>query len=256
MLWVFLWAGFGLCFGSFANVLVYRIPNKIPISKPPSACRACNCRIAPYDLLPLISWVILKGRCRSCSTPIGLHYPLTELACALLFAGMILFTPSLSAVFLSLFAFILLTVSLIDWDTQEIPDGLLLFALLIGVGWVVVGNFSLLFPEVPGFISAILGILAGAVPLLIVDRIMLVFAKKDGFGYGDVKLMAISGLFLGWSGVFIAFFFAFVTGGVFAAFLLATGRAKRGEYIAFGPFLSGGVIAALWFGQIFWNLIY
>ena len=255
MPWVLLWAVLGLCFGSFANVLVYRLPRRISIITPRSACPACNYPIIPYDLLPLIGWILLKGRCRSCKHGISLRYPLTELACALLFVGMILFAQTLSVIFLSLFAFILLTVSLVDWDTQEIPDGLLFAALLLGMGWVIVGHFSQVFYQAPDFIDAGLGILAGAVPLLAVDKLMLALVKKDGFGYGDVKLMAVSGLFLGWSAVFAAFFFAFIAGGIFAAFMLITGRAKRGEYIAFGPFLSGGVIAALWFGPVFWSFI-
>jgi len=173
----------------------------------------------------------------------------------MLFTGMVLFTPTLSAAFLSLLAFVLLTVSLIDWDTQEIPDILLAIAAVAGVGWIIAGHFSPHFPNAPDFISAGLGILAGGLPLLVVDRLVLTLFKKDGFGYGDVKLMAVGGLFLGWYFVLIAFFFAFIWGGIYASFLLATGRAKRGEYIAFGPFLSAGIIAALWFGEAFLNFI-
>jgi len=165
-------------------------------------------------------------------------------------------TRGLSAIFLSLFAFILLTIALIDWDTQEIPDSLLLVALLAGVTWLVLGNFTRIFPHAPGLIDAGMGMFAGAIPLLAIDRLMLLLVKKDGFGYGDVKLMAVAGLFLGWRAVVMAFFFAFVTGGAFAIFLLVTGRARRGEYIAFGPFLAGGIIAALWFGQVFWLTVF
>jgi len=168
---------------------------------------------------------------------------------------MTLYTYTLSAIFLSLFAFILLTISVIDWDTQEIPDSLLLAALIIGMTWIVLGHFSPMFPHSPGFIEAILGILAGAAPLLAIDRFVMLLAKKDGFGYGDVKLMAVAGLYLGWSGVFAAFFFAFIVGGIYAVCLLVTGRAKRGEYIAFGPFLCGGILAALWFGQAIWSFL-
>jgi len=173
----------------------------------------------------------------------------------MLFVGMIHYTQTLSVIFLSLFGFILLAVALIDWDTQEIPDSLLLAALIIGVVWVALGNFTTVFPHAPGFINAGLGILAGALPLLAVDRLTILLVKKDGFGYGDVKLMAIAGLYLGWSDVFTAFFFAFVMGGIYATFLLITGRAKRGDYIAFGPFLCIGVITALWFGQVFRDLL-
>ncbi|MCL2404198.1 MAG: prepilin peptidase [Defluviitaleaceae bacterium] len=255
MPWVFLWVVLGLCFGSFTNVLIYRLPRNISIVMPPSACPACNCRIAYYDLLPVISWLLLKGCCRNCKIRISLRYPLVELACALLFAGMILFTRTPSAIFLSFFAFVLLTISLIDWETQVIPDGLLAVALVVGVMWVALGNFFMIFPYAPGFVDALLGLIAGAIPLYTIDKLMLIFAKKDGFGYGDVKLMAVAGLYLGWNNIFLAFIFAFVAGGVFAVFLLITGRAKRGEYIAFGPFLCGGTLAALWFGQAFWSFL-
>ena len=241
--------------GSFANVLVYRIPRQISIIRPSSRCPNCDKPIAFYDLLPLAGWAILKGRCRYCRECISPRYPLTELACAMLFVGMALFTMSLSVIFLSFFGFILLVVSLIDRDTQVIPDGLLLMALIIGMVWVTAGYFTNLFPKAPGFFDAGLGILAGAAPLLVVDRLVLALMKKDGFGYGDVKLMAVSGLFLGWNAIFAAFFFAFISGGIFAVYLRVTGRAESGAYIAFGPFLCGGVIAALWFGQMFWNLI-
>ena len=230
-------------------MLIYRIPRKISVIAPPSSCPACSHLIPFYDLLPLISWVLLKGRCRHCHAKISPKYPLIEFACGLLFAGMIIFTTTLSAVFLSIFAFILLTVSIIDWDTQEIPDSLLLIAAIAGTSWVIAGYFLPLFPFAPGFLDAGLGILAGAAPLFIIDKITLTFFKKDGFGYGDVKLMAVCGLFLGWRLIFAAFFLAFVVGGVYATFLLTTGRAQRGEYIAFGPFLCAGAIAALWFGQ-------
>ena len=255
MWWVFLWGLWGVCMGSFGGMLVYRLPRGLSIVKPSSMCPACNMPIAFYDLLPVIGWLLLKGRCRRCKTGISPRYPLMEFACGLLFVGMALFTWSFSAIVLSFLGFILLVVSVIDWDTQEIPDGLLLAAAAMGVIWIVGGHFTGLFPKAPGFFDAGMGILAGAVPLLVMDRLVLALAKKDGFGYGDVKLMAVAGLYLGWSATITAFFFAFISGGMYAVFLRATGRAGRDTYIAFGPFLCGGIIAALWFGQGFWSLL-
>jgi len=168
---------------------------------------------------------------------------------------MVLLTPTLSAIFLSIFAFLLLTVSFIDSDTQQIPDCLLVIATIVGVIWVVLGHYFLIFPLTPGFIDAGLGILLGGMTLLILDRLTMMLYKKDGFGYGDVKLMAVAGLFLGWQLVCIAFFFAFITGGIYATALLATGHAKRNEYIAFGPFLCTGIIFALWFGRALLEII-
>ena len=254
MTWIACALVIGLCFGSFANVIVYRVSRKISLISPPSTCPACGCLIAFYDLLPVLSWVILLGRCRRCNARISSRYPLIEFTCALLFMGMVLLTPTLSAAFLSLFAFMLLAIAFIDGDTQEIPDSMLIVTAFVGICWVVAGYFSDMFPMAPDFIDAGLGILAGGLPLYIVDRLTLMLFKKDGFGYGDVKLMAVAGLFLGWRIIFVAFFLAFVAGGLYATFLLATGRAKRGEYIAFGPFLCAGIITALWFGQALLNV--
>ena len=246
----------GLCFGSFANVLIHRVPRRLSIIKSASACTACGAYIRPYDLLPVISWLVLHGRCRNCKMRISALYPLVEIACALLFVGMLTFTPTLSAIFLSLLGFNLLVVSVIDFNTQEIPDGLVVMAAVIGITWVSLGHFSEYFPHTPGFIGALLGILTGGLPLLIIDKLVQVVLKKDGFGYGDVKLMAVCGVFLGWQLTLVAFFFAFVAGGMYASFLLITGRARRGDYIAFGPFLCTGTVAALWGGNAFVGIFF
>jgi leader peptidase (prepilin peptidase)/N-methyltransferase len=105
-------------------------------------------------------------------------------------------------------------------------------------------------PSVSRWPDALLGVLAGAAPLFLIDRITLLVLKKDGFGYGDIKLMAMCGLFLGGRFTLYAFFFAFVTGGLYAAFLLFSGRAKKDSYLAFGPFLALGVMAAVWITRL------
>jgi leader peptidase (prepilin peptidase)/N-methyltransferase len=159
---------------------------------------------------------------------------------------------------LSLLAFILLTVSLVDWEVQEIPDGLLIFGAAVAVFWVGLkagSDFAyaryawpIMAPTIP---DALIGALVGGLFLFAIDRLVWLLIKKDGFGMGDVKLMAMAGLFLGWQMTLVAYFFAILAGGCYAAFLLATGRAKRGAYLPFGPFLSAGVLTALWFGQGF-----
>ena len=243
---------FGLCFGSFANVLIYRMPRKISIILPPSQCPACSHRLRVLDLLPVASWLALGGSCRYCKASIGWRYPIVELVCALLFVAMVGFTASFSAIPLAFFAFILVSISLIDWDTQEIPDGLLVAGGICGILWVVMAYFApYAFPLAPYWLDGVLGVVAGALPLLLIDRLAIFVLKKDGFGYGDVKLMAVAGLFLGWQLVFVAYYFAFIIGGVYAIFLLVTRRARRGGYMAFGPFLALGILGALWFGQKF-----
>ena len=132
-----------------------------------------------------------------------------------------------------IFVFILVWVSLQDIKTMLIPDSMIYLGVCIGI--IYVSSWQ----------DAVLGILAGALPLMIIDLLVKILLKKDGFGYGDVKLMAMSGLFIGYIGVIIAFFTAFITAGIFATYLLITKRAKTGGYIPFAPFLSFGIIIAL-----------
>jgi len=240
----------GLLFGSFANVVIYRLPRGKSIANPPSFCPSCQKRLTAIELIPVISWLFLQMRCRGCKTKISGRYPTVELMCGALFASMTYFSPTLSAVMLCIFAFVLLVVSFIDWDTREIPDGLLVIGTITGITWVGLGHFlPSLFPHSPTWHNALFGAAAGAVPLLIIDRISILVLKKDGFGFGDIKLMAMIGLFLGWQFTLGSFFFAFVSGGAFAVYLLLRRKAGRGEYIAFGPFLCAGAIWAFWLGE-------
>ncbi|MCL2388639.1 MAG: prepilin peptidase [Defluviitaleaceae bacterium] len=240
----------GLCAGSFANNVIYRVPRKISVFKPRPFCPDCGHGLRFFELIPMFSWLFLRGKCRVCKKRISVRYPLVEILCVVLFLLMAGY--SYSAVPLWIFSFVLLTVSFIDADTQEIPDGLLIFGAVAGVLWVLVG-FVLPLPRVPVWWDSLLGVVAGAVPLFVLDRITLLLLKKDGFGYGDVKLMAMVGLFLGWQLVLIAFLFAFIGGAIFAAYLLATGKAKRGTYMAFGPFLCAGSLLAFWFGRFLFD---
>ena len=234
----------GVCFGSFANVLSYRLPRGLSVIKPPSACPVCKAYINALDLIPVLSFFILKGRCRNCSAVIPKRYLFTELICAALFVLVVWLVPDLSAILLLFFVFILLAVSLIDWDTQTIPDNLIIAGILGAVVWLALA-YVLPLPLNPGVKAAVLGAAAGGLPLFLIDKLVWLLYKKDGFGFGDVKLMAMAGLFLGWQNMPQVFIFAFISGGAYAVFLLVTGRASRGAYIPFGPFLSAGCVFAL-----------
>ena len=276
-------AVFGLCFGSFANVIIYRIPRNESIMSPPSRCPACSVKLSGADLLPVVSWFLLKGKCRYCGVRISLRYPAVEAVCAALFASVAVYAGRsyytlYSAIPLCLLAFMLLSVSVIDADTQEIPDGLLIFGAIVGAIWVIAGNllpfvYDKIFSHwssvfglrtdylfitafnAPIWYDALLGALAGAAPLFIIDRFVMLTLKKDGFGFGDVKLMAVAGLFLGWRLTLVSFFFAFMLGGLIMGFLLAIKRVEKGSYLAFGPYLSAGVLLAMWFGEGFMRLV-
>jgi len=254
------WMGFaffiGLLFGSFANVVIYRLPQKKSVVSPPSHCPYCNKRLTAIDLVPIFSWLFLRMRCRRCKQKINIRYPVVELVCGVLFASMVYYTSAtLSAIPLSIFAFLLLVISYIDWDTQEIYDGLLIIGAVVGVIWVVLGHFlPYALPYSPTWYDALLGVIAGAVPLLVIDRITLLALKKDGFGYGDVKLMAMVGIFLGWRLTLGAFPFAILASFPFAVYFVAKRRMtseteETSEYMAFGPFLCIGVIGVMWLGE-------
>ena len=200
----------GACFGSFACVLAYR----------------------------------LTGMCRKCFGRMSILYPTVGLLCGALFAATVLIYGFPGAVPFLLMVFALLVITLVDLKTHEIPDSMIILIIFLAVFWIVA------YPASINVKAAMIGAAAGAAPLFIVDRIALLILKKDGFGYGDMKLMGAAGLLIGWQGVLIAFFFAFITGAVAALYMLMTKKAKRGGYIAFGPFLSGGILIAAWSYEI------
>jgi leader peptidase (prepilin peptidase)/N-methyltransferase len=133
---------------------------------------------------------------------------------------------------------------MIDWDTQEIPDSLLIFATIIGIAYIAFPFFT----ESPNWLEALMGVAVGFIPLYAADKVSLFILKKDGFGYGDMKLMAVVGMFLGWQLILTAFYLAFITGSLYAIYLLLTKRIQKGGYFAFGPFLCLGILLAIWFG--------
>ena len=239
----------GAVFGSFANVLIYRMPKKIPFAKERSACTSCGHTLGFVDLVPILSYVILRGKCRHCGAGFSAMYPLVEALVALLFLSVYLRFGFCDSVFVAFFSFVLVVVAIVDFYTQEIYDSLV--ALLFGCGflWVVLGHF---FPDVflsaPNWHSSLIGFFVGGLPLLIINRLCVLFLKKEGFGFGDVKLMFAVGIFLGWQLVILVFFIAFVSGGFVSGIGLLAGRVRRWDYIAFGPFLAFGTMMALFFG--------
>ena len=231
-------AAVGLCVGSFANVVTHRLPRSESVVSPHSHCPGCSMRLKRRDMIPVISWLLLRGKCRYCEMNISISYPIAEIVSAGLFVLAAKHTgAALSVLPLWGLAFVLLCVSVIDWKTMEIPDGLLAVGVISAGLWVGLGGI--------GWREALLGAATGALPLFLLDRLIWKLAKKPGFGFGDVKLMAMAGLFLGWQGVPPAFFTAFVAGGAYGAWLLLSGKARRGSYLAFGPFLCAGVLVGL-----------
>jgi leader peptidase (prepilin peptidase)/N-methyltransferase len=229
---------FGACIGSFLNVVVFRLPKGGLFEKSRSYCPACGETLRPLDLVPVISFLALKGKCRYCGEKISPRYPLVELSCAGLAAAAFLrFGFSWQAPLVFFATAILLAVALIDHDTMEIPDSLCAALGILALLSVFAGK------EI-SLSSRFFGMLAVSVPML-----LLALVIKGAFGGGDIKLMAACGFMLGLGAVLAGFFIAAVAGGIHAGILLLSGKAERGSQIAFGPHLCFGVAAALFFGE-------
>lgn len=235
----------GCCIGSFLNVLVYRIPRKENFLTGRSHCAECGRTLNWYELVPLISYGALLGKCRTCKAHISLRYPIVELLTGLL-ALLSLYRFGLTLACAVAFAFycLLLVITLIDWDTMTIPDGLIIS--LIPVALLAIPAF----PN-PSLWFRGLGILAVSLPMWLMNRII-----PDCFGGGDIKLMAVSGFLLGTQNVLFAAFCAIISGGIYAVSLLIRHGRQKGVHMPFGPFLSAGCMLALAYGQqiISWYL--
>lgn len=258
---------FGITIGSFLNVCIYRIPAGMSIVKPPSRCPGCKTRLKPLDLIPVFSWIFLKGKCRYCGRKISPRYMLVELLCGILFIFVyISFGLTLKLIAAFTLTALLIIITFIDIDTQTIPNGLVIFGLAAGLIFV----FTNIVPaEKPGYfkniIDALYGLLAGFVPLFLINLGAKLILKKEGMGGGDMKLMAFAGLFLGLKLTIVAMLTAIYLGGIVGAAVLISARIKQhrvadkdqsnsketasGHYMAFGPFLAFGSFISMLYGN-------
>lgn len=228
---------FGVTVGSFLNVLIWRLPRNMNVTTGRSLCPHCQTQLRWYDLVPVLSFLLLRGRCRSCHAPISFRYPFVELLTGGLFA-LCFWRFGISGMTLLGFcaAALLLTIAAIDRDTMEIPDGLVIALTLPAIAAVFLA------PEVSLF-HRLLGFFAVSLPML-----ALALLIKGAFGGGDIKLMAVCGALLGFPNVLVAMFLALCTGGMTGIVLLARGGDRK-KHIAFGPHLCFGVFVALLFGD-------
>lgn len=242
----YLFIGVGLVVGSFLNVVVYRIPAGLSVVNPPSACPNCGTKIKPYDNLPVVSWLMLRGKCRSCHTHISARYPLVEAANAALFLGVYLVVGlDWTVVAYLWFAGVTLALALIDFDTKRIPNRILFPGALIGA--ILLGAGALAEGELGSYGRSWLTGLAYFAGFLILALIV-----PAGFGMGDVKLAFFLGMFAGyvsWAALVVAVFGAVFIGGGVSILLLITRRVGRKDAIPFGP----SMVAAAWVAIAFGN---
>lgn len=234
----------GAVFGSFFNVCISRLPHERSIFSPPSHCPSCKTRIKSYDLIPILSYLLLKGRCRVCRAKISLRYPLVELLTGLLFVS----TPLLlgrpvydpCSILYTLFASLLLIVFFSDYETQIIPDEIFYIGL----------PAALIFHSLYGSLrSSVAGLFLGFFILFAIAQLGKFIFKKEALGFGDLKLAAFMGAILGWEKLPLALLLGYLIGAAWALLLILFKLKKMKDYIPFGPALAGGAYLTLFFGQ-------
>jgi leader peptidase (prepilin peptidase) / N-methyltransferase len=232
----------GACIGSFLNVCIDRLPANKSLNQPPSHCDACQRRLSALDLVPVFSYLALRGRCRSCGAKIPLRVLLVELGCGLYTAFLFWYkglTPEFG--FIALYSYVFLVIALIDLQHQLILNKVVYPMLIVGL---IIAPFFIKngMGPVSHLINALIGAAVGFVALLIPAIV-----TRGGMGFGDVKMAALIGLATGFGEVLVAVLGGIILGGVVAVLLLALRIKKRKEAIPFGPFLAlATVVTLLW----------
>lgn len=242
----FVWVSAGLvgaAVGSFLNVCIYRLPRGGSLIKPRSHCPKCGSPIKPYDNIPIISFFLLRGKCRNCLERISPRYPMVEALTAVA-ALALMQRYGLSSEALLLFAFVcgLFVASFIDLDHQIIPDAITYPGIAIGIGASFL--FSFMSPK-----DSLLGAGVGAGVLLTVSIVFRVIRKKEGMGLGDVKFLGMIGAFLGWKAVILTLVLSSFVGAVVGYLSLRLSGKGSHEPIPFGPFLALGALIYIFAGE-------
>lgn len=228
----------GLAIGSFLNVCIYRIPSKISISYPPSHCPKCEHKLNAFDLIPVLGFLINRGSCRYCKEKISIQYPVIELITAVIF--LLLFDKFGLGIYFLKYAVLmslLVIITLIDLKTQEIPDELIIFGLITGL-------LLNLYDIKLNMLQGILGFLLGGGTFLIIAIV-----TRGAMGGGDIKLMAVLGLFLGWKMVILVALLSFLLGAIISLALIITRIKGRKDYIPFGPFIAMTALITIFYGS-------
>lgn len=254
----------GLIIGSFLNVVIYRVPLEKSIVSPPSACAHCGHAIRWYDNIPLVSWLVLRGKCRDCGGRISIRYPLVELGSALFFVLVALIfvppilhastLPTIWAGVLALVAYLYLAaisvaLALIDLDTRRLPNAIVVPGYLVGA--VLLASSSVLSADFGSLLRAAIGCVALGLAYL-----LMAVVAPGGMGFGDVKLAGVLGLFLGWIGwgaLVVGSIAAFLLGGIFGIILILAHRGGRKTAIPFGPWMLLGAWIGIVAGGPIWG---
>lgn len=254
---------FGLIVGSFLNVCIVRLPRGRSIANPPSHCPRCRTRIRFYDNIPIISFLILRGKCRSCGEPISWRYPIVELMNGLFYVWIVNeFGLGGEAGLMMIFCSSLIVITFIDYDHQIIPDVITIPGMLIGLSlapffmYPLAGRLPFHLdqllphagPYLTAFMNSLIGLILGGGPLLAIGWLWEKLRHIEAMGGGDIKLMGMVGSFLGWKGALLTIMLGAVAGSIVGILLILLKRHKMEKVIPFGPFLALGAVAAAFYG--------
>jgi leader peptidase (prepilin peptidase)/N-methyltransferase len=236
MILAFAALAFGLIIGSFLNVCIYRLPLKKSIVWPASSCPECDAPIKSYDNIPVLSYLALRGRCRACKAPISVKYPIIEaLTGALFLAAYLMFEPPMLYQRL-VFGCAMIVLFVIDLEHRILPD-------LITLPGIVLG-FALSFFMPPGWLDSLLGIILGGGSLWLIGEVYFRLRHEEGMGFGDVKMLAMIGAFLGWKLMLLTLVLSSFLGSVIGLAMIAIRLGDLKYALPFGSFLAIGAICA------------
>lgn len=234
----------GLCIGSFLNVCIYRIPREESISFPPSHCTNCEHRLQWYELIPVFSYIFLKGKCKNCKQKISIQYPLIELTNAVLYVLVFLkYQYSLDTIKFMVLVSFLIVIGVIDLKTKFVYNSTMILMGIVALIFLITDYVKLKSFPMDNILGGILG-------LVIIG--LIVFITR-GMGEGDIEIAAISGLFLGLKGEVFMLFFAVILGGIVGAIILIVKRKSGKTEMPFGPFLATAAIIAIFYGNFIIN---
>ena len=231
----------GLIVGSFCNVCIYRIPKNESIIYPTSHCPKCRTTIKPVDNIPLLSYILLKGRCRNCGSKISIQYPVVELLTGMIYLIIyLIYGLSIQSLIYIILSSALIIIAFIDLNEQIVPD-------VISLPGIVTGFIISFFVPYISFINSALGVVVGGGIILIIALVGSMIFKKEAMGGGDVKLAAMIGAFLGWRYTIISLFLGFFLGALAGIFLILSKIKSKEDMVPFGPFIVlGSLITLLW----------
>jgi leader peptidase (prepilin peptidase) / N-methyltransferase len=225
---------FGVAVGSFLNVCIHRLPLRQSLAFPPSHCPTCHAPVKPYDNIPIVSYLVLKGRCRACGAAISLQYPIIELATGAVFLAAFLLFDSPVLYQRLLFACAMIVLFVIDLEHRILPDVITLPGIALG--------FVFSFFMAPGWRDSLIGLIAGGGSLWLMGEAYFRLRGEEGMGFGDVKMLAMIGAFLGWQSMLLTLILGSLLGSLIGLGLIASKRGDMKYALPFGTFLAVGAL--------------